>query len=125
MTKRPRRQTSIDAHESIKPIKKDHYDKIVEALKKLKVGGNYEEISAAAGMEPLQVARRLDEMVKANIAYNCEYTHKTKSGRSAMVRQLIGLGYKNEGGEPVNKKKEVVVQKLPPVKKESPQLEIF
>jgi hypothetical protein len=106
MKKREHRPTSKQAHDSMKNVKAIMYSKIVEGLKKLKVGGNFEEISVHAGLKPSQVWKRLPEMVELGMVYNCGYTHKTSSGRSAMVRQLIGLGYKNENQEPVKKKKE-------------------
>ena len=123
--KREHRETSSEAHEEIKPHKQAAYEKIVEALKKLKVGGTFYEIAEAAGMEPLQVCRRLDEMVKAGLVYNCDYTHKTPTGRNSMVRQLIGLGYKNESQEPVKKKKEPVILDVPPMQKIKKQIDLF
>jgi len=119
MKKREHIPTSKAAHDSIKAHKAAMYEKIIEGLKKLKVGGNFEEISKCAGLKPEQVWKRLPEMIELGMVYNCGYTHKTSSGRSAMVRQLIGLGYKNENKEPVKKKME---EKKP---KQLTQLDLF
>lgn len=93
MASRRNPQTSIDAHKAIIPAKQAYYDKIIDGLKKLKVGGTAEQIAQASGIRYDQCWRRLDEMVKAGAVYNVGVTRKTSSGRSSMVRQLVGLHY--------------------------------
>lgn len=83
--------TSKLAHESIKDAKVAMYTKIEDGMNKLRVGGNFEEIAAASNLEPAQVWKRLSEMVDLGICFNTGVTHKTSSGRSAMVRQLTNL----------------------------------
>ncbi len=116
MKKREHIPTSKAAHDSVKAHKAAMYEKIIEGMKKLKVGGNFEAIAKASGLKPEQTWKRLPEMVELGIVYNCGYTHKTSSGRSAMVRQLIGLGYKHEDKTPV---------KQPQKKKVEAQLQMF
>lgn len=82
------RQTSRDAHESIKEHKGVMYEKIIEGLRKLKVGGTFEEIAEACNLKPDQVWKRLSEMIELKIVYNVGTTRPTSSGRQAMVRQL-------------------------------------
>lgn len=115
MKKREHRATSKEAHDSMKNAKAIMYEKIVEGLKRLKVGGNFEAIAKASGLKPEQTWKRLPEMVELGMVYNCGYTHKTSSGRSAMVRQLIGLGYKHKDKTPVNIKKESKPISLNPI----------
>lgn len=91
MGKRPHRATSKEAHESVKPHKEAMYQKIEEGMRKLKVGGNFEEIAFASGLEPAQVWKRLPEMVELGIVFNVGITRPTSSGRKAMVRQLVSL----------------------------------
>lgn len=89
--KREHRATSKEAHESVKPHKEAMYEKIIEGLRKLKVGGTFEEISAAAGIEPAQCWKRLPEMVENGTVFNVGTTRTTSSGRKAMVRQLVEI----------------------------------
>jgi len=91
MSNRRHRQTSKDAHDSIKGDKQRMYLIISEGLEKLKVGGNFEEIAAVCGLKPEQVWKRLSEMVDAKICFNTGITRPTSSGRKAMVRQLTSL----------------------------------
>lgn len=115
--KRPHRATSKEAHESVKDHKAAMYEKIIIGLQRLKVGGTFEEIAKAAGLEPAQVWKRLPEMVEGEKVYNVGTTRKTSSGRKAMVRQLVGLEYtdgvlpdykkQNPVGRPANKTAEV------------------
>lgn len=88
---RPYRKTSNDAHESIKPDKVRMYAKITEGMRKLKVGGTFEEIADASDLKPDQVWKRLSEMVELKLVYNVGITRPTSSGRQAMVRQLTEL----------------------------------
>jgi hypothetical protein len=91
MKKRQHRATSIEAHESVKEHKEAMYDKIVEGLRKLRVGGHFEAIAEAAGLEPAQVWKRLPEMIELGLVYNVGTTRTTSSGRKAMVRQLVEI----------------------------------
>lgn len=84
-------KTSLDAHDSIKEMKLEHFKKITEALEKLKVGGIYTEIADFCALDPIQVGRRLGEMERAGIIYSVGIKRKTPSGRDAMVKQLVGL----------------------------------
>ncbi len=101
MTKRKQPITSILAHNSVKDAKSAMYVKIEEGLNKLRVGGNFEEIAKASNLEPAQVWKRLSEMVELGICFNTGITHKTSSGRSAMVRQLTDLKPKPQTGKVV------------------------
>lgn len=104
MTKRKHSPTSEAAHEFVKEYIPPTWEKIVEALKKIKVGGTYEKIAEVAGLKESQVWKRLSELRdKRKLIYECGYTHKTASGCDATVWQLIGLGYKNEDKTPVNR----------------------
>lgn len=103
MAKREHRSTSKAAHDSIKQHKEKMYDKIREAMIRLKVGGNFEEIAKAAKMKPEQVWKRLPEMVELGIVYNVGITRPTSSGRKSMVRQLVGLDGKEQMHESAEK----------------------
>lgn len=89
--KRPHRETSQAAHDSVKEHKEAMYAKIIEGLRKLRVGGHFEAIAEAAGLEPAQVWKRLPELVEQGIVYNVGTTRPTTSGRQAMVRQLVEI----------------------------------
>lgn len=95
MKKREHRATSKEAHESVKEHKEAMYEKIVKGLEKLRVGGHFEAIAEAAGLEPSQVWKRLPEMVERGIVYNVGTTKPTSSGRKAMVRQLVTIKMEN------------------------------
>ncbi len=82
-------KTSLEAYRSVKEMKEAHKIKIIEALKQLKTGGTYEQISTLINIDKAQVNRRLSEMERDGIIYNVGITRPTISGRSAMVRQLI------------------------------------
>lgn len=101
MKKRQHRETSKAAHESVKEHKEVMYEKIIEGLKKLRVGGTFEEIAVAAGIKPEQCWKRLPEMIEAGTVYNVGTTRPTSSGRKAMVRQLVEIKI-NQSKEPVN-----------------------
>ncbi len=83
--------TSRLAHESVKEHKEGMYEKIIVGLEKLKVGGHFEEIAKACGLEPAKVWKRLSEMQEKGIIFNVGITRPTSSGRQAMVRQLCSL----------------------------------
>lgn len=98
MKKREHRPTSSSAHNSIKGHKGADYQKIISALEKLKVGGTYHEISRMAGMEPVQVGRRLSEM--GDMIYNIGISRPLPTGRKGLVWQLKGQDIK-KGDVPV------------------------
>lgn len=110
--KRPHRATSKEAHESVKESKSEMYKKIVKGLKRLKIGGNFEEISIASGITPAQCHKRLPEMIELGLVYNVGITRKTSSGRKSMVRQLVGLGYKEITENPKTEKEQKAVKKV-------------
>lgn len=91
MKKREHRATSKAAHDSVKEHKGAMYEKIVEGLEKLKVGGTFYEIAEAAGIKPEQCWKRLPEMIELGLVYNVGTTRPTPSGRKAMVRQLVEI----------------------------------
>lgn len=91
MSNRPHRATSKEAHESVKEHKQAMYDKIIDGMRRLKVGGHFESIAEAAGLEPAQVWKRLPELVETGLIYNVGITRPTSSGRNAMVRQLVEI----------------------------------
>lgn len=93
LTKRKRvyRATSKDAHESVKEHKQVFYDKILDALERLKVGGTSHEIAIAAGIEYCQCHKRLPELVEMKLVFNTGITRVNPSGRKSMVRQLTKL----------------------------------
>lgn len=89
--KRQFRETSHEAHESVKEHKLRMYEKIKEGLEKLKVGGTFEEIAKAAKLKPEQVWKRLSETDSLGITYDTGIKRKLSSGRNGMVRQLCKL----------------------------------
>lgn len=83
------RKTSKAAYQSITlDNKQAMWAKIIKALRQMKAGGNYDEIARKINVEPVKVARRLNELVTAGIVYNTPATRPTRTGRAAMVRQL-------------------------------------
>ena len=94
MSKRKQPQTSIDAHNSVKPDKEALHAQIIVGMKALRVGGTFEEIASASNLQPAQVWKRLSEMIEAGTVFNTGITHPTSSGRQAMVRQLTELKQK-------------------------------
>jgi biotin synthase-related radical SAM superfamily protein len=88
---RPYRQTSTEAHESVKEHKQRMYERIAAALSVMKIGGTFEEIAEVSGLKPDQVWKRLPEMIEAGKVYNVGITRPTSSGRKAMVRQLTSF----------------------------------
>lgn len=75
------KQTSILAHESIKPQKEILHSKIMTGLKKIEKG-TFREISKAANLDEQQVWKRLSEMErKGMITYTdekkqCNVSHR-------------------------------------------------
>ncbi len=94
-----KRQTSKDAHESIKAFKSGYYKKILDGLEKIKVGGNYEEIAKAAGIKDSQCWKRLSELERGGLIYNVGITRKLSSGRDGIVWQKTGVAF-DENAKP-------------------------
>lgn len=75
------KQTSILAHESIKPAKDFLHSKILQGLKKIEKG-TFREIANAANLDEQQVWKRLSEMErKEMITYTdekkqCQVSHR-------------------------------------------------
>ena len=75
------KQTSILAHESIKPQKEILHTKILVGLKKIEKG-TFREIAKASNLDEQQVWKRLSEMERKNmITYTdekkqCEVSHR-------------------------------------------------
>lgn len=88
MRKQP--ETSKAAYNSVTiEMQKNHYSKILKALKSLG-NGIYEELAEHIGMEKNQVSRRLKEMEQQELVYKSGTKRPTKSGRSAYVYFLVG-----------------------------------
>ena len=83
------RKTSIQAYQSLSlESKKTMWAKIIKTLKRNRSGLNYYEIAVRIGAEPVQVARRLNELVQAKLIENTKLTRPTATGRQAMVRRI-------------------------------------
>lgn len=82
------KQTSIDAHDSIKPAKAYYHQKVVEGLQKLKVGGTFSEIAHAVGLTDDKIWRRMSECAANGIVYDTGITRPLPSGRKGTVWQL-------------------------------------
>jgi len=80
--------TSKAAHDSVKEHKEIFYEKIIEGLRKLKVGGTSHEIAEASGIEYAQAHKRIPELITAGKVFNTGITRLTPYGRKAKVRQL-------------------------------------
>lgn len=83
--KRQFRQTSKDAHDSIKDSKEAIHKKIIEALRKIKVGGTFHEIAVAAKLTDAQTWKRISEIENV---YDSGIKRKLPSGRNGIVWQL-------------------------------------
>jgi hypothetical protein len=90
------KKTSRDAHNSIKEAKSFYHQKIISGLELLKVGGNYEEISRAAGIKPDQAWKRISELVAAGRVFDTGITRKLSSNRKGTVWQLKDLPVSEE-----------------------------
>lgn len=82
------KRTSKQAYQSVKPHIKTQHDKILRVLKGRKRGINFQLIAEKAGMESVQVARRLSELARQNLICEDGTLSLTKSGRSAMNWRL-------------------------------------
>lgn len=83
--KRPFRATSEEAHDSIKDSKEAIHKKIIEALRKIKVGGTFHEIAVAAKLTDAQTWKRISEIESI---YDSGLRRKLPSGRNGIVWQL-------------------------------------
>lgn len=83
--------TSKKAHKSMIPDgKKAQQDKIMSVLNRYRVRGlNYEKIAEKAGMDGVQVGRRLSELVRDNKICEAGTFSKTKSGRIATDWRIV------------------------------------
>ena len=87
MKKREHRPTSKEGEAFIKPHKPNHKQRIMDALKIMKVGGTQEEIAEVAGMRPDQVWKRLSELSGEGKIFETGITRKLKSGVGGIVWQ--------------------------------------
>ena len=78
------KQTSILAHESIKPSKESLYIKIKTALKVIEKV-TFREIAKQANLQDMQVWKRLSEMERMNIISNVSDKRCAVSGRKCSV----------------------------------------
>ncbi len=88
---RQHKPTSKMGEQHIKPFKPNHKAKILEGLERLKIGGNFEQISSVCGLKDVQVWKRLSEMERDGTIFNTGLTRKLKSGVSGIVWQMVGL----------------------------------
>ena len=80
------KQTSILAHESIKPSKEVLHSKIIAGMRKIKKG-TFREIAKQANLQDMQVWKRLSEMERVGKIENVSDKICTVSGRSCSVWQ--------------------------------------
>ena len=123
--KREHRQTSKAADESMDIHRTPTQNKIIEGMKKLKVGGTFEQIAESCDLKPSQVWKRLSELKDLKLIYDCNYTRKLSSGRNGIVWQVMGLGYKNEDGTPVKPKPKPTILPVGTPAKIKKQTELF
>lgn len=75
------KQTSILAHESVKPSKEVLHSKILEGMRKIKKG-TFREIATASNIPEQQVWKRLSEMEAKGMIYDtgekklCNVSHR-------------------------------------------------
>ena len=104
--KRTHKQTSKEGEEFIKPHKPNLYEKILEGMKNIPCGGNFEEQAAAAGLKPSQVWKRNSELESSGYIFNTNTTCPLSSGVSGIVWQLTGKEF--VGIDRTNKPVEVI-----------------
>ena len=81
--------TSILANQQMTAeLKRQHYVLIINTLRKMPNGGNYEQIAKESGLSETQVSRRLKELIRLGAVYNSGDTSKTSRGRQSMIRKL-------------------------------------
>ena len=85
------KQTSILAHESIKPAKEILHSKILSGLKKIEKG-TFREIAHASNLDEQQVWKRLSEMERKGMI---TYTEEKK--QCEVSHRLCGIWKINEG----------------------------
>ena len=88
---RQHKPTSKAGENHIKPYKPNHKQKILEGLERLKIGGNFDEISVVSGLKDAQVWKRLSELEREGKIFNTGITRKLKSGVIGIVWQKVGL----------------------------------
>lgn len=98
-----------------------HYNKIVEAIKVLKLANGY-EIAKYLKMEHVQINRRLHEMRKAENPkiYITEKKHATTQGNSGYCYALVGDDNPQSIYESIQKAGEKVEKDLPQELKDAP-----
>lgn len=85
---RQHKPTSKAGEEYIKPHKASHKEKILEGLKRLVVGGTYEQISAITGLREDQVWKRMSDCLKDETVFDTGITRQLKSGLYGTVWQI-------------------------------------
>lgn len=113
---KPVKPTSKEGHEHIKPYKPTHYERILQALERLKVGGTYEEISLCAHMRPDQVWKRLSELRKDEKIFETGTYRKLSSGLNGTVWQLVGKPVVKISDNPKTEKEQAAHNKLEQLK---------
>lgn len=83
--------TSKEGEDFIKPFKQTHYQKILDGLYRLRIGGTHEELSLVCGLRPDQVWKRLSELEREERIFNTGITRKLRSGVGGIVWQLKGM----------------------------------
>lgn len=82
------KQTSREAHESIKGNIPNLHKKIVTALKSIKKG-TFRQIAKQAGLQDMQVWKRLSELRNDNKVRESGTTRCPVSGRNVTVWEVI------------------------------------
>lgn len=83
------KQTSIEAHNSMKPVKPIHHAIILETMLRIGKPATSEQISIQCRLNYYQVARRLSEMEKDGKVRATEYKAMTASGRMAVKWEVV------------------------------------
>lgn len=89
------KQTSIDAHDSIKNAKAYYHAKVIEGLEILKVGGTFAEIADAVGLKHDKIWKRISELTKIKVVFDTGLTRPLPSGRKGTVWQLVSRNFAN------------------------------
>lgn len=84
----PQRLTSKLGELHIAPFRESHKERILNALKELRVGGTHEEIARAAGLRPDQVWKRLSELERDGKIFDTKLTRKLSTGVKGIVWQV-------------------------------------
>lgn len=110
------KSTSRAAHDSIRMAKPYYWEKIIDGLEKLKVGGTFAEIGDMCRIPHDKIWKRLSELEKDGKIYNTGLTRKLPSGRVGTVWQIVGLVSNGETPfieKKSSKKKEIVIPNNP------------